>query len=186
MDLITLFFVALGLSFDSFAISLTCGVIEDRIVFWSATKVAFIMAFFQGGFTVLGFFLGSVVSTTLGSYDHWVAMGLLSYLGVRMIIGGMKPELIRVRSDITSLPNIITMAVGTSIDALAVGVSFAFLSINIWFSGFLIGAVTFFASMVAIRIGKSAGKKLGPRVEVAGGIILVAIGLKILIEHLLA
>ncbi|MBE0674413.1 MAG: manganese efflux pump [Bacteroidales bacterium] len=78
------------------------------------------------------------------------------------------------------------MAVGTSIDALAVGVSLAFLSLNIWLAGFLIGAVTFLASMTAIRIGKGAGKRLGPRVEIIGGVILILIGVKILLEHLLA
>jgi len=186
MDIITLLLVALGLSFDSFAISLTCGVVEDRIVFWSATKVAIIMAFFQGGFTVAGFFLGSFVSAELGIYDHWIAMALLGFLGLRMIINGMRPDPEYTRSDITSLLNIITMSVGTSIDALAVGISFAFLSINIWLSGFIIGAVTFLASMTAIRLGKAAGKKLGPRVEIVGGLILVGIGLKILLEHLLS
>jgi putative Mn2+ efflux pump MntP len=186
MDLITLLLVALGLSFDSFAISLTCGVVEDKIGFWSAIKVAIIMAFFQGGFTVAGFFLGSVVSTELGIYDHWIAMVLLGFLGIRMIFNGLRPNPEIKRSDITSLPNIITMSVGTSIDALAVGVSFAFLSINIWLSGCVIGAVTFLASMTAIRLGKAAGKKLGSRVEIAGGLILVGIGLKIFLEHLLA
>ena len=184
MDIITLFFVALGLSFDSFAISLTCGVVEDKIRFRAAVRVAVIMAIFQGGFTIGGFFLGSFFSSGLEAYDHWIAMGLLGFLGVRMVINGLAPERNGKRSDITSIANIITMAVGTSIDALAVGISFAFLAINIWLSGLVIGAITFLASMVAIRLGKSAGKKLGQRAEIVGGLILIAIGVKILIEHL--
>jgi manganese efflux pump family protein len=184
MDIITLFFVALGLSFDSFAISLTCGVVEDKIRFRAAVRVAVVMALFQGGFTIAGFFLGSVFSSGLETYDHWIAMGLLGFLGVRMVINGLAPEKNGKRSDITSIANIITMAVGTSIDALAVGISFAFLAINIWLSGLVIGTITFLASMVAIRLGKSAGKKLGQRAEIVGGLILIAIGVKILIEHL--
>ena len=184
MDIVTLLFVALGLSFDSFAISLTCGVVEDKIVFKSAIRVAIIMALFQGGFTVAGFFLGSFVSSELGVFDHWIAMGLLGFLGARTVFNGLSPATHGARNDITSLSSIITMAVGTSIDALAVGLSFAFLDINIWLAGFVIGTITFLASMTAIRIGKSAGKKLGPRSEIVGGLILIAIGLKILLEHL--
>jgi manganese efflux pump family protein len=184
MDIVTLLFVALGLSFDSFAISLTCGVVEDKIVFRSAIRVAIIMALFQGGFTVAGFFLGTFVSSGLEAFDHWIALVLLGFLGVRMVVNGLSPATDGARNDVTSLSSIITMAVGTSIDALAVGLSFAFLDINIWLAGFVIGTITFLASMTAIRIGKSAGKKLGPRSEIVGGLILIAIGLKILLEHL--
>ena len=91
MDIVTLLFVALGLSFDSFAISLTCGVVEDKIVFRSAARVAIIMALFQGGFTVSGFFLGTFVSSGLEAFDHWIAMVLLGFLGVRMVINGLSP-----------------------------------------------------------------------------------------------
>ena len=184
MDIITLLAIALGLSFDTFAVSLTCGVVDDRILFRMALKVAIIMAFFQGAFTVAGFFAGSVISDGVNSVDHWIALVLLCFLGGRMIINGLRVKEKELSSDITSLPSIITMAIGTSIDALAVGVSFALLSINIWLSSLLIAAITFIASMIAIRIGKSAGKRLGPRVEIMGGIILIAIGVRILIEHL--
>ena len=184
MDIITLLAIALGLSFDTFAVSLTCGVVDDRILFRMALRVAFIMAFFQGAFAVAGFFAGTVISDGVNSVDHWIAFVLLCFLGGRMIVNGLWATEKQGSSDITSLPSILTMAVGTSIDALAVGVSFALLSINIWLAGLLIASVTFIASMLAIRIGKSAGKKLGPRVEILGGIILIAIGVKILIEHL--
>lgn len=184
MDIFTLLVVAAGLSFDTFAISLTCGVVDARILFRMALRVASVMAIFQGGFTVIGFFAGSLITDGLAEFDHWIAMALLGILGVRMIINGLRsPEHAR-RSDVTSLLPIITMSVGTSIDALAVGISFAFLSINIWLAGTIIAGVTFLASMTAIRIGKSAGEKLGPRTEIAGGLILILIGLKILVEHL--
>lgn len=186
MDLVTITGIALALSFDSFAVSLSCGVIESKIRFINAMRIAFILALFQGGFTVLGFFLGSTVSDRIETYDHWVAFALLFILGARMVIEGMKEVEKRGPVDFTRWPVLLTMAVGTSIDAFAVGISFALLRIQIWTAGLVIGAVTFLASMTAIRIGKSAGSRLGSRVEILGGLILVAIGVRILIEHLTA
>ena len=185
MDLITITAIALGLSFDSFAVSLSCGVIESKIRFINAMRIAFILALFQGGLTVLGFFLGSAVSGHIEKYDHWVAFVLLMILRVKMIIEGLKGEADRQPVDINRWPVVITMAIGTSIDAFAVGISFALLKVRIWSAGVIIGAVTFIASMTAIRIGKSAGSRLGSKVEILGGIILAGIGIRILVEHLL-
>ncbi len=184
MDLVTITGIALALSFDSFAVSLSCGVIESRIRFRNAMRIAFILALFQGGFTVLGFFLGSTVRQFIEKYDHWVAFGLLVILGARMVIGGMRKDDQKTPVDFNRLTILLTMAIGTSIDAFAVGISFALLKVQIWVAGIIIGAVTFIASMTAIRIGKSAGSRLGSRVEILGGLILAAIGIKILIEHL--
>lgn len=186
MDLITITAIALGLSLDSFAVSLSCGVVESKICFRSALRIAFILALFQGGLTVLGFFLGTTVSVYIERYDHWIAFLLLMFLGIRMVIGGLKGGEDRHPADITRLPVLLTMAVGTSIDAFAVGISFALLNVQIWTAGLVIGTVTFLASMTAIRIGKSAGSHLGQRVEVLGGIILAAIGIRILVEHIIA
>ena len=186
MDLITITAIALGLSLDSFAVSLSCGVIESKIIFRSAMRIAFILALFQGGLTVLGFFLGTTVSVYIDRYDHWIAFLLLMILGIRMIIGGLKAPADRQPVDISRWPVVLTMAVGTSIDAFAVGISFALLKVQIWIAGLVIGTVTFLASMTAIRIGKSAGSRLGPRVEIIGGIILAAIGVRILAEHLMS
>lgn len=186
MDLVTITGIALALSFDSFAVSLSCGVIESRIRFISAMRIAFILALFQGGFTVLGFFLGSTVSHHIEKYDHWIAFGLLMILGARMVIEGLKKGDEKKPVNFNSIPILLTIAIGTSIDAFAVGISFALLRVQIWFAGIIIGAVTFLASMTAIRIGKSAGNRLGSRVEILGGLILAAIGIRILIEHLVA
>lgn len=185
MEYLTIIGIALGLCFDTFAVSLSCGVVQYRILFRQAFRIATVLAFFQGGLTVAGYFLGSIVSDALKTIDHWIALGLLSFLGVKMIIEGMKKEELRVVPDFTSLKVLVTIALGTSIDAFAVGISFALLEVQIWISGLIIGAVTFLASMIAIRIGKSTGERLGQRVEVAGGIILIAIGLKIFLEHIL-
>ncbi len=183
MDLITILAVALGLSFDTFAISLSFGVIHNGIFFRQAIRVALIFAVFQAGLMVAGYFLGAVISDFMKAADHWVALILLSILGIRMIIEGAgRKENEKIR-DYTTFSSLITCAVGTSIDAFAVGISFALLDIRIWLSGILIGIVTFLASMTAIRIGKSAGKRLGKNVEIIGGLILIAIGIKIFLEH---
>jgi len=186
MDYLTITGIALGLCFDTFAVSLSCGVVQYRILFRQALKIAFVLALFQGGMTVAGYFLGSIVSDTLKTIDHWIALGLLSFLGIKMIIEGLKDKEVKEAPDFTNLMILFTIALGTSIDAFAVGISFAFLDVKIWVSGIIIGTVTFLASMTAIRIGKSAGERLGQRVEIVGGIILIAIGIKIFLEHILA
>lgn len=186
MDYLTITGIALGLCFDTFAVSLSCGVVQYRILFRQAVKIALVLAFFQGGMTVAGYFLGSIVSDALKAIDHWVALGLLSFLGIKMIIESFKDKEVKETPDFTNLMVLFTIALGTSIDAFAVGISFAFLDVQIWISGIIIGAVTFLASMTAIRIGKSAGERLGQRVEIIGGIILIAIGVKIFLEHILS
>jgi len=186
MDTLTIIAIALGLSFDTFAVSLSYGVIRSKILFMEAARIAFVLALFQGGLTVAGYFLGSIISNSLKAADHWIALGLLSFLGIKMIIEGLKKTEERGSKDFSSTVVLLTIAVGTSIDAFAVGISFAILDVMIWKAGLLIGIVTFIASMTAIRIGKSAGERLGNKVEIVGGIILVAIGIKIFLEHMFA
>ena len=186
MDTITILAIALGLSFDTFAVSLSYGVIRNKILFMEAARIAFVLALFQGGLTVAGYFLGSIISNELKAADHWIALGLLSFLGIKMLIEGLRKTEERGSKDFSSTLVLLTIAVGTSIDAFAVGISFAILEVLIWKAGVLIGIVTFLASMTAIRIGKSAGERLGNKVEIIGGIILIAIGLKIFLEHMLA
>ena len=185
MDFITIVAVAFGLSFDTFAVSLSYGVIQNRILFRQAVRIALIMAIFQAGFLVTGYFLGSFISESVKAADHWIALALLSVLGIRMIIEGLRRKEDNDTKDYSKPLSLITVAVGTSIDALAVGLSFALLNIRIWYSAMIIGIVTFLASMTAIRIGKSAGPRLGNKVEVVGGLILIAIGIKIFLEHML-
>lgn len=185
MDYITILAIALGLSFDTFAVSLSYGVVRNGIIFKQATGVATVFAFFQGGLTVAGYFLGSIVSTALTETNYWIAFGVLVFLGLKMIIGSLK-ENDEVEKDCSNPVMLCTVAVATSIDAFAVGISLALLKVEIWGAGLLIGIVTFLASMTAIRIGKSAGEKMGSRVEILGGLILIGIGLKIFLEHMLA
>jgi manganese efflux pump family protein len=185
MDYITIIAIALGLSFDTFAVSLSCGVVQYKILFREAVKIASIMALFQGGLTIAGYFLGTVISSLLQSVDHWIALGLLGFLGLKMLLEGLHKNSDKEVLDFSRLHVIFTIALGTSIDAFAVGISFALLDVKIWESGVIIAAITFLASMIAIRIGKSAGGKAGSKVEIIGGIILIATGIKIFLEHIL-
>jgi putative Mn2+ efflux pump MntP len=186
MDYLTILIIALGLSFDTFAVSLSYGVIRSGILFRQASWIAIVLALFQGGLTIAGYFLGSIISESLKATDHWVALGLLGFLGAKMIFEGLKKTREDEPKDYTSNLVLVTLALGTSIDAFAVGISFALLQVRIWEAGIVIGAITFLASMTAIRIGKSAGARLGNKVEILGGLLLIAIGVKIFLEHILA
>lgn len=184
MDFVTIVAVAAGLSFDSFAVSLSLGVVRNRILLRQAVSVALVLALFQAGLLVAGYFLGSLISDIFRAADHWVALVLLTFLGIRMIIEGCSRGKGKKPRDYHNPVTIITIAVGTSIDAFAVGISFALLNIRIWYSALIIGIVTFLASMSAIRIGKSAGAHFGRNAEITGGIILILIGIKIFVEHM--
>lgn len=186
MDLLTIIPVAFVLSFDTFAVSLSFGVVQNRILFIQALMVASIMALFQAGFLVAGYFTGSFISEFIKAADHWIALILLSFLGIRMISEGMKGNENNKFVDCTRPLTLISAAVGTSIDAFAVGISFALLEFKIWLSGIILGIVTFLVSMTAIRIGKSAARRLDRKVMFVGGLILIAIGIKIFLEHMLA
>lgn len=186
MDYFTITAIALGLSFDTFAVSLSYGVMQNKILFRSAVRIALIFAVFQGGLTIAGYFLGSMISESVKTANQWIAFGLLGFLGLKMIIEGLRKNENRKAKDYSKPAILITIAIGTSIDAFTVGVSFALLDVMIWISGTIIASVTFLASMAAIRLGKLTGKRLGNKVEIIGGLILIAIGLKIFLEHILA
>jgi putative Mn2+ efflux pump MntP len=184
MDYFTILAIALGLSFDTLAVSLSYGVVRNGVLFMQASRVAVVFAIFQGGLTIAGFFLGSLVSETLKSTNYWIAMGVLIFLGAKMIYEGFKSNAEETK-DYNNPLVVLTVAIATSIDAFAVGISFSLFNVEIWKSGILIGIVTFLASMTAIRIGKSAGARLGNKVEILGGLILVGIGIKIFLENIL-
>jgi len=186
MGYFTILAIALGLSFDTFAVSLSYGVIRNSIIFREAIWIAIVLAVFQGGLAVAGYFLGTIVSDALKVIDHWIALGLLVFLGLKMIIGGFSQSGENENKDYNSIVVLFAIALTTSIDAFAVGISFALFNVLIWEAGILIGIVTFLASMAAIRIGKSAGERFGNKVEIIGGLMLIGIGLKIFLEHILA
>ena len=186
MDLLTILILVVGLSMDSFAVSIGCGLAEQKISFRHAARISFSFAFFQGILPVAGWFMGIEIKAYVEVVDHWIAFLLLLFLGGKMIMESLKKGDSEDVIDIYSLKRIITLSIATSIDALVVGFSYALASTRNIFSGALIiGAVTFFFAMLGIRIGKDVGSSLGPKVELLGGIILIGIGLKILLQHTL-
>lgn len=184
MELITLLLVATGLTFDTFAVSISTGIAVSHIRFWQATRIAVVLAFVQALMPLIGWALGLQIKNLISSYDHWIAFGLLSIIGIKMIVESLKDE--KDKEELNPLKPIVLlgMAIATSIDALIIGISFAFLEVNILFSISLIGVVTYIVAMMGMLFGKNAGKWFGKKMEIVGGLILIAIGLKILLEHL--
>ncbi len=185
MNFITLLLIAIGLSFDTFAVSISTGLIVNHIRFIQAVRVAFIMALFQTGMPLIGIFLGLQVADYIKDFDHWIAFGLLSLLGLKMIYESLKnDDNEKMTQNPLKLTNVISMSIATSIDALAIGVSFAFLQINITLTAIVIGTVTFLVAMLGMFFGKKAGRHLGNKLDLIGAAILIGIGIKILVEHI--
>jgi putative Mn2+ efflux pump MntP len=132
----------------------------------------------------MGWLLGKQVEQLISNYDHWIAFGLLAILGLKMVYESLKNDNEKSTFNPLRISILIGMALATSVDALVVGVSFAFINMNIYWSVLVIATVTFLVSMVGILFGKKVGGSLGKRMEVIGGLILIGIGLKILLSHL--
>jgi putative Mn2+ efflux pump MntP len=181
---ITFLLIGIGLSFDSFAVSVSCGLMKREIRFFQACPVAFSLAFFQALFPVIGWIIGSSLKNLIAAFDHWIAFGLLAFIGVKMILEGMKPDGVLKNFNPFKWSVIIGLSVATSIDALVVGLSFGFLNLPILFPVVVIGAVTFLASMLGMLFGKNIPARRSHQSLIIGGIILTAIGIKILVEHL--
>lgn len=192
IDLISVILIGIGLSMDAFAVAVAKCASNNRINIFEAMKMPIAFGFFQALMPVIGFFAGSIFHGYISSYDHWAAFFILFFIGAKMIIeSGKKDKKIectgenRSEKERISFPTLFALAIATSIDALAVGISFAFLQIEIFLAAIIIGAITFTIVLLGVFIGKRFGKILGKRAELFGGIILIAIGIKILLEHLL-
>lgn len=189
MSFFTVFLLAVALSMDAFAVALASGCAIREVRLRQYVRVSAAFGFFQFFMPVLGWFLGQSVHHFIEAWDHWLAFVLLAWIGGNMLrsgIGGLrKNEPVSCpQSDPTAGWNLLLLAVATSIDALAVGVSFAFLSVNIGAAVSFIGVITFALSMVGVKVGSLFGAKYKSKAELAGGIILILMGLKILLEHL--
>lgn len=186
MNFITILLIAVCLSFDSFAASVCSGLslCKKNIRIGQSLRIAFSFAFFQATFPILGWLLGTAFNDIIAQADHWIAFILLAFLGIRMIKEGTVPIAKRKVKNPTHWKVLIPMSIATSIDAFAIGVGFSFFLDNILIPVILIGVVTFIISLLGIYMGKKLGKRLAGIAEIVGGIILILIGTKILIEHL--
>lgn len=183
MSIFELFILAVGLSMDAFAVAVCKGLAMKEAKPRSMAIVGLWFGGFQAIMPVIGYLVGVQFREAITSVDHWIAFGLLAVIGGNMIrealSGGEEEE------DASLAPkNMLLMALATSIDALAVGVGFAFLSVNIAAAAGFIGATTFILSAVGVKVGSVFGARYKARAELAGGIILILLGTKILLEHL--
>ncbi len=184
MSLWEIFVVAVGLSMDAVAVSLAASASNRARGAGATFRLSFHFGLFQFIMPVVGWFIGSSVARYLTSVDHWVAFGLLTLVGGRMIrtaLSGADPALAADPSRGTTL---ILLSVATSIDALAIGLTLAMLGSGIWFASLVIGVVTACLSCLAILVGTRVGHTVGRRMEIVGGLALVAMGVRILFQHL--
>ena len=181
----TLLLIAIGLAMDCFAVSLGVGTAGTATGVRPTFRLFFHFGIFQAGMTLLGWLAGKTVVTYIAFIDHWVAFGLLSFVGVRMIRGGLRKDATEPAiPDPSRGMTLVILSIATSIDALAVGLSLALLSVNVFWSALLIGGVTAVLSLMGLLLGKQLGLRFGKSMEVLGGIILIGIGLRVLITHL--
>ena len=187
MSLLELFLIGVALSMDAFAVAICQGLCMPRLNLRHGAVIALFFGGFQALMPLLGWLLGSQFAGRIQSFDHWVAFFLLCLIGVNMLREALGPEeeeescAVDVALDLRRL---LFMAVATSIDALAVGVTFAFLDVTIGFAVSVIGLTTFVISLAGVVVGNFFGARYKRRAEVSGGVILILLGSKILLQHL--
>ncbi len=187
-----LVFLAVGLAMDAFAVSVTNGMCLKKCGLKEILAMALTFGFFQAAMPLVGFWGGSFFYEQIKAVDHWIAFGLLAFLGVRMIIEGIKSwkqaegEGCDIEGSVLTVKLLLVQGVATSIDALAVGISLSVVQANIFFAAVIIGLITALLCSVASEVGRRFGTMLNNKAEILGGIILVGIGVRILISHLIA
>lgn len=182
MDLIQIIILAVGLSMDSLIIALTSGAIIGNHDTVNVFKIAGMLAFMQMSLTVFGWFIGSTFAVYIDAYDHWLAFGILFFLGAKVIISSMREEESK-PFDPLNFKVMLGLAIATSIDATAVGISLSLVGKEILSPAIIIGVITFLVSALGIIFGCKVGQRYNLRINIAGGIILILIGCSILAEH---
>lgn len=185
MNLISIILIGIGLSIDSLVASITTGVCMAKIKFSNILKIALFMAVFQATMPLLGWLAGNTFESSIKEVDHWVAFILLAIIGGKMIYEGIKNKGSEGKCFCPSNNILLAgMALATSIDALIVGIGFGFLDVQILQPVLIIGGITLLFSASGVWIGHKIGNRFNSGLEIAGGIILIGLGIKILIEHL--
>lgn len=183
MNFIEIFFISIGLAMDAFAVAICKGLAIKKLEWKNAFVIGLYFGFFQAMMPILGYFLGIKFQDKIVNIDHWIAFVLLFAIGINMIKEAISSKDEEKNDDI-SFKNMIILSVATSIDALAIGITLAFLNCNILKSAICIGIITLILSTLGVKIGNKFGSKYENKAEVMGGIILIILGIKILIEHL--
>ncbi|MDD4495286.1 MAG: manganese efflux pump MntP family protein [Eubacteriales bacterium] len=182
MQLFELIIIAVGLSMDAFAVSICKGLSMKKMSYKNALTAGLFFGGFQALMPLLGYLLGTQFEDYITAYDHWIAFALLSIIGINMIKEAKSA--CNVGNGSFKIKDMTILALATSIDALAIGVTFAFLQVNILPAVLIIGIITFAFSFAGVKIGNAFGHKYQTKAEIFGGVILIIIGIKILLEHL--
>lgn len=183
MNIIDLFLLAAGEAMDASVVSMAKGTATRQLSFRHYMSVGLWFGGFQAAMTLIGYFVGAHFASFIAAYGYWVAFALLLFVGAEMIKNAFSKDEAKADANYSLIPMLL-MAVATSIDALAVGVSFAFIEVDIWLAAIIIGVVTFVFSAAGLKIGNIFGNRYNRSAELVGGIILIALGIKILLEQL--
>lgn len=183
MGILEIFFIGVGLAMDAFAVAVCKGLSMKQIEWKKAIIIGLYFGIFQGVMPVIGYFLGSTFENLVTQVDHWIAFALLAFIGGNMIKESFGDDNEKSNSNV-DFKTMSVLALATSIDALAVGITFAFYEINLLFVVSIIGITTFILSLIGVKIGNKFGSKYQNKAEFIGGLILILMGLKILIEDL--
>lgn len=182
MDILSIALIAIGLAMDAFAVSIANGIVSTQQRKKSAIIIASFFAGFQMLMPIIGWLAGFSLKNIIMGIDHWIASSLLAFIGTKMIYDSTKKEVAHEAT--LKLHSLLTMSIATSIDALMVGLSFAFIQTEILLPVVVIGLVTFLLSFVGFFFGCGLGKIFGNKIKFVGGLVLIAIGIRILLEHL--
>ncbi len=186
MDLLTLFGIAIALAMDAFAVALSAGLVLPHLTGRHLFRFGFHFGLFQAMMPVLGWLIGISIREQIEAFDHWLAFGLLTAIGSKMLWEAWQGDSDKPReTDPTRGLSLIMLSVATSVDALAVGLSLAVLGVTIWIPALVIGLVAAALTICGMLLGRRLGRAWGSRVEVFGGLVLISIGIKILVEHTL-
>ena len=184
MTFIELLLIAVGLSMDAFSVSICKGLTTKKFSWRMALICGLWFGLFQALMPIIGYFLGAQFQELIEAYDHWIAFGLLALIGANMIREALSKKEEESTNGALDVKTMFLLAIATSIDALAVGVSFACIQVELWSSVAVIGLTTFLFSVLGVKIGNVFGSRYEKSAGIVGGIILILIGLKILLEHL--
>jgi len=183
-ELLSIIFVGVGLAMDCFAVALGSGMTSDRLTRSLTLRAAAFFGLFQGGMLALGWAAALTIEGFIASFDHWVAFGLLTFVGLRAIWGTLRGDGQDDAVDVSKGTNLLVLSVATSIDALAVGLGLALARLNIVATSLVVGGITFLIASIGFYLGRKTGSMLGRPAKLLGGAILIGIGLKILIDHM--
>ena len=186
MNTFEVFLIALSMAMDAFAVSLGIGADEQCEGPRPTFRLSFHFGFFQFLLPVVGWFAGQNLVRYIENIDHWVAFTLLAFVGIRMIRSGLYGKDEPKAANPSRGWMMILLSIAVSIDALAIGLSLSMINVNIWYPAVIIGVVTSMLSLLGLRLGKILGRKVGKRMEIIGGMVLILIGIRIVVSHLVA